>query len=330
MSLKCLAVSVLLLSCGSHAAAQACLHARQENPLGLQIAQAALREYQEFNGHRINANGYLWKSGAAESETELLHEAESGQADAQRSGRFVWRRVWEYWLALDRHVPGEALSRKIISTPGLLENPDSAKNPTQIRLRDILPSFRAEDRNTDTALRQAAVRAALNDSPWSAAFISYLMDQAHLTNQQFRYSSAHWQYIKAAFEQPSGYVYKACDARQTVPAVGDLLCYSRGAFALKNFAQWHQASQNPNFAEAAHCEVVIAVEKDAKKIELIGGNVLQSVTRRKLKLNAENLISSAHHPERFKPLKNSECAEDSTCRQPNLNVQYWSVLLQLQ
>jgi hypothetical protein len=338
MRLQCLILPVLLfavlfavLFAGiSQAHAQTCANPPKANPLGARIAQAALREYQEFNGHRINADGYLWKSGAVESETELLLDPETGQADASRAGRFAWRRVWEYWLTLQRHAPGEAMGRKIVSVPGLLENPRAAGQATQIRLRELFPRFRTDDAAADAALQQAAVRAALNDSPWSGAFISYLMNGAGMTAQQFRYSSAHWQYIQAAFEQPAGYAYRACDPRRTVPRVGDLLCHSRAGSALKDFAQWRQASGRLDFSAPSHCEVVIEVDTGAKKMELIGGNVLQSVTRRKLKLNAGNRLSESYNPERFNKARNKDCSADKTCEQPNLNMQYWGVILQLQ
>jgi hypothetical protein len=231
---------------------------------------------------------------------------------------------------LDKHVQGEALSRKVISVPGLLENPATVEKSNEITLSEIFTKVVADDQNIGTALRQAAVRAALNDSPWSAAFISYLMDEVGLTDKQFHYSSAHWQYIKRAFEQPEGYAFKACDPRRTPPGIGDLLCYSRGSFPLKSFAEWQKAVQEPAFSAASHCEVVIDVDRSAKKIETIGGNVLQSVTRRKLKLNEENVLSDAHSPDRPKTARSTDCSRDKTCHQENLNLQYWGVLLQLQ
>lgn len=327
-----LTLLVSLLCCGVSASASAnnCTSTTSDNPLGTRIAEAALNEYYEFNGHRINADGYLWKSGSAESETEPLVDPDSGYADENRSGRFAWRRVWDYWLALDKHIARDALSRKVISVPGLLENPGTTYPPDEIRLSDLFSSFTAQDTRTEAALKQAAVRAALNDSPWSAAFISYLMDRVQLTGQQFRYSPAHWQYIQRAFEEPGGYAYKACDPRVTTPRIGDLLCYSRGKAPLKNFAQWQNAVKAPDFSAASHCEVVIDVDLDAKKMELVGGNVLQSVARRKLKLNAENMLSASHDPERTKAGKNRECLRDKTCDQQDLNSQYWAVLLRLQ
>lgn len=328
MIFKGLGAALLLLCCAAQA--QTCPAAAKPNPLGQRIAKAALVEYHEFNGHRINAEGHLWKSGAAESESELLHDPDSGALDASRSGRFAWRRVWEYWLTLERQVPGEAFSRRVIAVPGLLENPATTRKAVQPRLHEIFSKFAADDKSTDAVLRQSAVRAALNDSPWSAAFISYLMSQAGMTAQQFRYASAHWRYIQAAFEQPEGYAYKACDPQQTVPAVGDLLCHSRDSSGLTSFAQWRQASRQPDFSVPAHCDVVIEVDTASKKMEVIGGNVLQSVARRKLKLNAQNRLSVSYDPSRVTAGAYRECARDPACRQPNLNIQYWSVLLQLQ
>lgn len=221
------------------------------------------------------------------------------------------------------------MSRKVIAVPGLLENPKTDGKATQTRLRDLFARFRADDGASDAALRQAAVRAAMNDSPWSGAFISYLMSRVGMTSQQFRYSPAHWQYIQAAFEQPAGYAYRACDPRRTVPRVGDLLCHSRAGSGLRSFDQWQQASQRSNFSTPSHCEVVIEVNKGAKKMELIGGNVLQSVTRRKLKLSADNQVSGSYNPDHLSKARNRACWADKTCQQPNLNVQYWGVLLQL-
>ncbi|MET0962253.1 MAG: DUF2272 domain-containing protein [Noviherbaspirillum sp.] len=298
-------------------------------PLGQAIARAALHEYAEFSGHRINAAGALWKAGAAESETSMLRDPGTGAADASRPGRYAWRRVWEYWLALERHVPGQAWSRKVVAVPGLLEDPATRNPATEHRLRELLAGPDTGD-NVHEAMRQAAVRAALNDAPWSAAFISYLMDKAGLDAQQFRFSSAHWQYVQRALEQPAGYAYRACDPRTTVPAVGDLLCYSRGAPLLKDFPAWRAAVLEPGFSAASHCEVVVEVDTDAKKIETVGGNVVQSVARRRLRLNQANLLSLSHDPDRQPRARNSECARDNSCEDANLNLQYWSMLLQLQ
>ena len=303
-----------------------CPRPARPGPLAQAVAKAALDEYAQFSGHRINAAGALWKAGAAESETEMLRDPDSGVPDATQAGRYAWRRVWEYWLTLERHVPGEAWGRKVVSVPGLLEDPLAAGRTTETRLRDLIGRT---DGDGNDGLRQAAVRAALNDSPWSAAFISYVMDRAGLDRQQFRFASAHWQYIQRALQQPDGYAYRACDPHTTAPAVGDLLCYSRGAPLLRDFAAWRKAALQPGFAAPAHCEVVVEVDTDAEKIETVGGNVVQSVARRRLRLNQANLLSLSHDPARHPVRENSECGKDKTCEDGNLNLQYWGILLQL-
>lgn len=320
---------LLGLSSTALAASSACPRHDRPGPLAQAIARVALGEYAQFSGHRINAGGALWKAGASESETEMLRDPETGAPDAAQPGRYAWRRVWEYWLALERHVPGEAWGRKVIAAPGLLENPLASGRATETRLRNLIP--RADDDDTDDtdALRQAAVRAAMNDSPWSAAFISYVMDQAGLDGRQFRFASAHWQYVQRAFQAPDDYAYRACDPRTTVPAVGDLLCYSRGGPLLKDFASWRTAALQPGFGAAAHCEVVVEVDTDAEKIETVGGNVVQSVARRRLRLNQAHLLSLSHDPDRYPVRANSPCGRDRTCEGGNLNLQYWGMLLQL-
>jgi hypothetical protein len=311
------------------AASSACAPGAPPGPLAQAIAQAALHEYAQFGGHRINADGALWKAGAAESETELLRDPDTGAADASQPGRYTWRRVWAYWLVLERHVPGAAWGRKVVSVPGLLEDPLATHRPIEQRLRDLLGQTDGGGDGND-ALRQSAVRAALNVSPWSAAFISYVMDRAGLNDQQFRYASAHWQYIQPALQSASDYAYRACDPRTTAPAVGDLLCYSRGAQPLRDFAAWRTAALQPRFAAPAHCEVVVEVDTDAKNIETVGGNVMQSVARRRLRLNQANLLSLSHDPDRHPVRADSACGRDRTCENRNLNMQYWGVLLQLQ
>lgn len=299
------------------------------NPLGARIAEAALREYREFNGHRIADDGHLLRFGSAESETEPLRDPETGLPDAGRPGRYAWRRVWQYWLTLDLHAPGEALHRKLIFVPGLLQDPASAEQPQELELRSVLPAIGSGDGGIDTALREAAVRAALNDSPWSAAFISHVMDSAYLRDDQFQYSPTHSDYIRQAFFADENYAYRACDPRTTTPAVGDLLCYARGARPLKDFAAWQAAVLRPWFVAASHCEVVVRVDADASKIDTVGGNVLQSVALRTLRLNEALHLSDNHDPDRYGEDVESACLPEKSCARQNFNRQYWSVLLQL-
>lgn len=318
-----------LLCCVVSTTAQTCARPGPVNPLGAEIANVALREFQEVNGHRINADGYLWKFGATESETELLRDPKTGRKANDRSGRYVWRRVWEYWLALDLHAEGEAMHRKIVFVPGLLGDAQTTEKARELELRTLFANLTSSDENSTTAFQESAVRAAMNDSAWSAAFVSYVMDQARLDNAQFRYAPAHWQYIKRSFEEPDGYAYRACDPMRTVPRAGDLLCMARGAQPLKTFAEWERAVQNPKFSTPSHCEVVTEVDRGASKMAAVGGNVLQSLALRRLKLNSDGVLSASHHPDSVRRAASADCGPGKQCPRENFNLQYWAVLLQL-
>ena len=74
--------------------------------------------------------------------------------------------------------------------------------------------------------------------------------------------------------------------------------------------------------------LVVAVDDAARKMEVIGGNVLQSVTLRKMKLDARGRLSRQYDPARYK-VRSRDCRMDAGCDSDNLNVQHWGVLLQL-
>ena len=84
-------------------------------------------------------------------------------------------------------------------------------------------------------LREAAVRAAIIDTSWSAAFISYVVRQSGVTENAFRFANAHRVYIYDAFAASAAELanksderlYRACPVSSTRPRVGDLICQQR-------------------------------------------------------------------------------------------------------
>lgn len=52
----------------------------------------------------------------------------------------------------------------------------------------------------NAATREALLRAAIIDTPWSAAFISYLMKTAGFSSAEFVFSDSHADYVRAALE----------------------------------------------------------------------------------------------------------------------------------
>ncbi|WP_131196226.1 DUF2272 domain-containing protein [Lichenihabitans psoromatis] len=116
-----------------------------------------------------------------------------------------------------------------------------------------------------------------NDVPWSAAFISWIM-QAAGAGDRFRYSTEHSVYIAQAIrDRQSGragggfWVYRL-DERE--PAVGDLICWARQP----GLDFDHQLGGR----YLGHCDLVVAVDQGA--IWVIGGNVGNSVTKRPIAL----------------------------------------------
>jgi hypothetical protein len=123
--------------------------------------------------------------------------------------------------------------------------------------------------------------------PWSAAFVSYVMKKAGAGNQ-FVYSSAHYDYIVDA-------IRKRRDGRttapfvgyrlsETIPLTGDLVCASRAGDAGRvtyDSALTYRNSAGERFF-SSHCDVVVAKRPTA--IDVIGGNVSESVTRATISL----------------------------------------------
>ena len=119
--------------------------------------------------------------------------------------------------------------------------------------------------------------------PWSAAFISWVMQTAG-AGDRFHYSPQHSVYIFRAIKdllqakpQAGYYCYQL---RECKPQVGDIVCWAR---------QTGIDYQHQNGGDyAGHCDIV--VEVNPGEIQIVGGNVGDSVTKRPLPLNAEGFL----------------------------------------
>src|SRR5690606_29813788 len=78
-----------------------------------------------------------------------------------------------------------------------------------------------------TAMPQSppGCRGFVLDTPWSAAFVSWVMRRAALPG--FGASASHVDYVRAAYREPEASAYRIADPRAGKPARGDLLCYVR-------------------------------------------------------------------------------------------------------
>jgi hypothetical protein len=313
------------------------------------IAQTATDEFTRFGGHRIDANGRLFRFGLTEAE----HEEEFADAPQARHDRLGWWQVMKYWYALF----GEETAGKLevrgygdASTPREDAHVATLLRTTAARLLRLADEV--SDPDEREILREAALRAAIIDTSWSAAFISYVIKQSGAAAHGFRFANAHSVYIYDAFatslaelakESGEG-LYRACPVSTTRPRVGDLICNQREPALAdageETVRERIRADLSGGTAvrsvRRTHCEVVAYVDVGARKTYTVGGNVNQAVAARKLNLRRNltlsaaqtgrcggkghwSLPSSAAHPPQASTLAPS-CS---------LNDRKWFVLLQV-
>lgn len=234
----------------------------------------------------------------------------AGITEAERSplpgsGQPAWQHVWRYWHAV--------------------------------------PDFYAQHMAWLGAMAPEALRrTTLIDQPWSAAFISWLMREAGLTQTQFAFSASHHDYVRASLAATeaehhgsgTAYGWRACDPAHTPPRLGDLLCFARGTSAsLDTFAQIRAAVLRGPVS--MHCELVVL--HDTGQIQAMGGNVLDTVVLRTLDLarNGSGLLWPAYRQANHRQQQQPWIAQlppgepQSLWPQTHLSQQPWSLLLQM-
>ena len=328
----------------------------------------ALRQHRAFGSQIIDVEGGLIHAGFAEAEFDRLPGASLS----------TWERVDAFWSAVPAH---DADARRIRISKGASVSLRFALQETGVGdSSDAGPAISGvpmePGSDVRAAVRTSLRRAAAVDNPWSAAFISYLQSQAGARPDEFAFSAAHVDYVEQAVEvsmeeanaaSPAG-IYRACDLAVAAPLPGDLLCATRGArAAVGSYAELVASLSDRWLANSAfpmHCELVVAVDPAGRFLESIGGNVVQSVTRRRLALAddgtgllhrryaaaaalaiaasaastaaahcngvAEVEAGAAPDPEKDLESKAAAQADAATsCRSPSLNDAPWVVLLQL-
>ena len=125
------------------------------------------------------------------------------------------------------------------------------------------------------------------DEPWSAAFISYVMRQAG-AGERFLYSEWHAHYIqramKAREEQDANYGFWGYRLSERPPQVGDLVCYAR--------QDGVDFDHLPTVFKS-HSDLVVAVRP--REIDVIGGNVEDSVTLKVLATDERGYLIDKHN-----------------------------------
>lgn len=322
--------------------------AKPPSELGQRIAKTAIDELTRFGGHQIDANGRLFHFGLTEAE----HEEDEGGARQATVGHLGWWQVMKYWRALfgdDTTDKLEVRGYRDAST-STQETQDAALLRT-----DAARLLRAAEAVSDPAereiLREAALRAAVIDTSWSAAFVSYVVKQSGVAANAFQFANAHRVYIYDAFaasaaeatKQSGDRIYRACPIA-TRPRAGDLICAQRepeladlSDEAVRERIRGELGgSADARSVRRTHCEVVASVDAAARKVYTIGGNVNQAVSARRLNLRRDLKFPAAQKghcggpghwtlPQPSAQMPHASSHADRC----SLNDKKWFVLLQL-
>lgn len=123
-------------------------------------------------------------------------------------------------------------------------------------------------------------------TPWSAAFISFVMSKAGATASQFPFHIGHWFYIlEAASNARAGNTNASIvyfDRKDVVPRIGDLVGFSRDSEITNSdhiFARLGRAKGKRHFP--SHTDIVVSVQPG--KLIAIGGNVSDSISETQVK-----------------------------------------------
>jgi hypothetical protein len=146
-----------------------------------------------------------------------------------------------------------------------------AKKETDVSMRSILKDYWIKAGISP----QEAERRIDKRTPWSAAFISWVMNTAG-AGPAFAYSTAHQGYIAAAkrnrVTNNQGNPFWAYPITEAAPEVGHIICACR-----KNSGATYD-NIDKGFRKA-HCDIVTEVRP--RELIVIGGNVDSSVKRKK-------------------------------------------------
>lgn len=124
--------------------------------------------------------------------------------------------------------------------------------------------------------------------PWSAAFISYVMQGAGVPAYLFPPSRAHWVYLQYIIADAGGPArsFVPHGIKEYKPAPGDLICATREHFG----APMIRGAADAVFLQnnKLHCDIVVA--REGSTLEAIGGNVRNSVSKSVLTLDSKGYL----------------------------------------
>ncbi|MBK1721149.1 DUF2272 domain-containing protein [Thiocystis violacea] len=124
--------------------------------------------------------------------------------------------------------------------------------------------------------------------PWSAAFISWIMQSSGVPESQFPSATAHWVYLANIVQNASlpGRYFVPRRLTDYSPQPGDLICAYRSPSRIVTINGYTTASMLRGMS--GHCDLVVA--KNGQALEVIGGNVRNSVSKSTLELDAQGRL----------------------------------------
>lgn len=133
------------------------------------------------------------------------------------------------------------------------------------------------------------------DKPWSAAFISWVMAEAGVPADEMPATATHASYLRAAIASAVKGHWRAYPPDAYAPRPGDLICATRAGQIVARY------DDVPSGA-TLHCDIVMAAV--AGRLDSIGGNVRNSVTRSERTLGADGRLSGNADRQWFLVLEN--------------------------
>jgi len=136
---------------------------------------------------------------------------------------------------------------------------------------------------------EAEGRELWRETPWSAAFISWVMAGAGVDAREFPPSASHSTYVDAlirdAQRYPSAAPFIPYLPAEVAAERGDLLCADRTRNPIRD---WRDRAADQGRFRPMHCDIV--VEAGPGHVEVIGGNVLDAVTRTRYPADASGYL----------------------------------------
>jgi hypothetical protein len=139
--------------------------------------------------------------------------------------------------------------------------------------------------------------------PWSAAFISWVMESAGVPSIYFPRSEAHWNYLKEIMDNAGseGSAFRPHRTVEYAPVPGDLVCATRGHNGLPPSPEMSPEAVLQEHTRL-HCDIV--VEQSGNQLGVVGGNVRNSVSKTLLTLNPDGTVQPTEQRPWFVVIEN--------------------------